>query len=109
MTTISGSCLCGRIRYEGDAQPVFMGNCHCIDCRKSSAGGTVTHHFCPNCGSQMYNKSSNMPGVTVIVASTLDNPRVFTPQVSVYTKRALDWDKPVEGSMQFEELPPRGQ
>lgn len=137
MTKISGSCLCGGVTYEGDIEPVFMGNCHCTDCRKASASGhmclmavpadsvtfkgeissyalnadsgsQVTHNFCPTCGSQMYNKNTNMEGVTVVVASTLDNPEAYKPQVTVYASRALPWDKPDPDTQQFDEMPPRG-
>jgi len=33
---LSGGCACGAIRYETDADPVVMLNCHCSDCRKAS-------------------------------------------------------------------------
>ncbi len=73
---------------------------------KADSGATVTHHFCPICGSQMYNKNTGMDGLTVIIASTLDDPEIFTPQMSVFTKRAVSWDKPVDGVPQFPEMPP---
>src|SRR5271169_7134651 len=31
---LSGGCACGAIRYECDADPVIMMNCHCRDCQK---------------------------------------------------------------------------
>ena len=34
----AGGCLCGCVRYECSADPIFMGNCHCRDCQKSSGG-----------------------------------------------------------------------
>jgi hypothetical protein len=34
----TGGCLCGRVRYECSADPIFMGNCHCRDCQKASGG-----------------------------------------------------------------------
>jgi len=37
-TRFTGACLCGRVRYECSADPIFMGNCHCRDCQKSSGG-----------------------------------------------------------------------
>jgi hypothetical protein len=33
---LSGGCACGAIRYECDADPVIMINCHCRDCQKAS-------------------------------------------------------------------------
>jgi hypothetical protein len=35
-TNFTGGCLCGAIRYECSADPVFAGNCHCRDCQKAS-------------------------------------------------------------------------
>jgi hypothetical protein len=29
----TGACLCGKIRYSANADPVFMGVCHCKDCQ----------------------------------------------------------------------------
>ena len=33
---LSGGCACSAIRYECDADPVIMMNCHCRDCQKAS-------------------------------------------------------------------------
>ncbi len=136
MAEIKGGCLCGAVRYSVDAGPTFMANCHCDDCRKSSAAGhmsligvpaeniafegqvsqyeiaaesgaTVTHHFCPICGSQLYNKTTNNPDGVAVVAATLDDPDIFSPQVSVYASKAMPWDPPKEGVPQFEKMPPR--
>ncbi len=137
MAEITGGCLCGAVRYTANAEPTFMANCHCVDCRKSSAAGhmslfglpadkvefsgtmseyamtadsgaAVTHHFCPNCGGQIFNNTSNNPDGVAVVAASLDNPDIFSPQVSVYASRATPWDPPKEGIPQFEKMPPRG-
>ena len=137
MTEIKGGCLCGAVCYTADADPTFMANCHCMDCRKSSAaghmslfglpadkveftgvmsvysmtadsGGTVTHSFCPTCGAQMFTSSTNSPDNVHIVAASLDNPDIFSPQVSVYASSATSWDRPKEGIPQFDKMPPRG-
>lgn len=137
MAEIKGGCLCGAVRYAADADPTFMANCHCMDCRKSSAaghmsliglpvgkveitgdvaeysmtadsGGTVTHHFCPTCGAQLFTKTSNNSDGIAVVAASLDNPDIFSPQVSVYASNATPWDPPKEGIPQFDKMPPRG-
>src|SRR5271157_6328787 len=33
---IEGGCLCGKVRYSADAEPVFVGMCHCSSCQKGS-------------------------------------------------------------------------
>jgi hypothetical protein len=79
---LTGGCACGSIRYEGEADPVAMFNCHCRDCQRASgsayaaiigvpkaevrivgelryyrltaiSGMGIERGFCPNCGSQV--------------------------------------------------------
>ena len=33
---IEGGCLCGKVRYSADAEPAFVGVCHCKNCQKGS-------------------------------------------------------------------------
>ncbi|MGY9107842.1 MAG: GFA family protein [Alphaproteobacteria bacterium] len=91
MAKISGGCLCGAVRYEGECEPQLMGDCYCVDCRKSSgtahcshmgvpleamtlsgevssfdkpadSGNIVSRSFCPNCGSAVFSTNSGMVG-----------------------------------------------
>lgn len=117
---LEGSCLCGSVRYEASAQPMVVGHCYCIDCRKASgtshcthaavpdtafvisgetrafesaadSGNTVVRHFCPACGCAIFSRNSAMPGMTFIRASSLDDPSQITPQMTVYASRAPSW------------------
>ncbi len=36
MPQMTGSCRCGQLRYNADAEPIFTGICHCTDCQKQS-------------------------------------------------------------------------
>lgn len=130
----SGGCLCGAVRYRSSGEPMMMGHCHCIDCRKSSgtghcshlgvptaglavtgalsaydratdSGNVVTRAFCPICGAAVHSTNTGMPGVTFIRASSLDDPEVFKPQMVVYTSRAPSWDA-IAGLPSFETMPP---
>ncbi len=79
--SMSGGCLCGRVRYEVTAPMLFGGFCYCMDCRKQSgshsasmavpeaavqmtgetrefettgdSGSQVKRVFCPNCGERL--------------------------------------------------------
>lgn len=133
---ITGQCLCGDVRYQGDADPQFQVKCYCTDCRKVSAAGhaammglpagalqitgevreyhskadsgaDVTRAFCPRCGAGVYARNAAMSGMIFIRASTLDDPNLFTPQMVVYASRAPNWDAVSPGSPTFAEGPTR--
>lgn len=133
---ISGGCLCGAVRYEGDATPMFQLRCYCVDCRKTSgaghaasmvvgadevvisgrtevfkskadSGSEVSRAFCPTCGSQVYARNSGMPQAIALRAATLDDPAAFSPQIAVFASRAPEWDRPPSDAYAFEEMPPR--
>jgi hypothetical protein len=36
MTDITGSCLCGSIRYKSTAEPTLTAICHCDNCQKQT-------------------------------------------------------------------------
>ena len=36
---IEGGCLCGKVRYSADAEPTFVGVCHCKNCQKGTGHG----------------------------------------------------------------------
>jgi len=134
---VSGQCLCGAVRYRGEASPQFQVKCYCVDCRKSSAAGhaammgferdaislsgetkefhskadsgtDVVRAFCPNCGAGIFSKNAAMPQLIFLRASTLDDPDLFAPQVVVWAARAPSWDPVTAGVPAFPEGPPRG-
>src|SRR5260370_38943596 len=47
MSTITGGCACGAIRYEVSAEPIVMFNCHCRDCQKTTGGGYTPVFYVP--------------------------------------------------------------
>jgi hypothetical protein len=114
---------------------MFMGSCHCEDCRRSSgaghsshlavpeasvtltgetkaydrpadSGNVVTRRFCPNCGAAVFSTNAAMPGMIFLRASSLDDLEVFKPQMHVYAFRAASWDRPADGMATFEKMPP---
>ena len=36
MSKYRGGCLCGGVRYEGNAEAVMTAVCHCTHCQKTS-------------------------------------------------------------------------
>lgn len=133
---LSGSCLCGSVTYACSSNPVFAGNCHCLDCKKASGSGyaptffvpenaiSITGEvkyyervgnsghlarrgFCPNCGSQLFGKPDAMPGFIAVRAGSLNDPSQYKPQVDIFTSRAPAWDTMDSALPKFPEMPPR--
>ena len=121
-TPFTGGCLCGAVRYECSAEPMMSGFCHCRKCQKLTGSGyaaavavpaealkvrgKVTYYaskadsgnmtrlgFCPTCGSRLFGASDGMPGLTTIMAGSLDDPSAMQPGMHVYTASAQPWDK----------------
>ena len=42
MPKITGGCLCGRIRYSGEAEPLRMVACHCKACQRYTGSAFLT-------------------------------------------------------------------
>jgi hypothetical protein len=134
--TLTGGCLCGAVRYKVSADFIFSGKCYCEDCRRTSGSGhgsiyavpeqsvsvtgkltefkrtgssgqPIVRRFCPVCGSKISTTASVMPGVTLLTASSLDEPEKFVSQMSIFTSRAPSWDRPPADTPSFPEMPPQ--
>ncbi|MEM7461568.1 MAG: GFA family protein [Pseudomonadota bacterium] len=115
---LSGSCLCGNIRYEGQAEIVRAINCHCLDCQhatggafasmvfveknalaidgetasfehSSDRGSTMTKHFCSTCGSPMFSENNTRVGMIGIRVGTLNDTSVFNPTANIFCDSAM--------------------
>jgi hypothetical protein len=117
---IEGGCLCGKVRYSAEAEPAFVGVCHCKNCQRvsGSAFGTVialptqavnmqgtlkayadrgdsgkilSRRFCPECGSSVIEEAEAMPGMSMILAGTLDDASWVKPAMEIYCDSAQPW------------------
>jgi hypothetical protein len=120
MPEMKGGCLCGQVRYTANAEPIFVGVCHCTSCQKQSgtafnvvvavpqpalsiqgasksytkkgdSGNEVVSRFCPNCGSTILSEPAVMPGVSILRVGTLDDPSWVQPSMEIYCDRAQPW------------------
>ncbi len=119
MPKMTGGCLCGGVRYEGEAEPVFMRACHCKECqrftgtafltvvavpreairitgglkthtRPGGSGLTVHRRFCPECGSPVVVDVEGSPR-TGIMAGTLDDTSFVKPSSNMFCDEAQSW------------------
>lgn len=117
---IEGGCLCGKVRYAGEAEPIFMGVCHCTSCQKGSGtafnsvvavpkpavrltgtvstyegrgdtGNATYRRFCPSCGSPVQIEAAVMPDVVMIPTGTLDDHGAVKPAMQIYCDSAQSW------------------
>jgi hypothetical protein len=134
---IEGGCLCGKVRYSAEAEPAFVGVCHCKSCQKGSgtafnvvvavpkpavtvqgslktfqgrgdSGKATYRRFCPDCGSPIASEPDMLPDVMIIPAGTLDDASWIKPTMQIYCDSAQPWVK-LEGDMQsFPKMPSPG-
>jgi hypothetical protein len=122
MAHIEGGCLCGQVHYRAEAEPAFVGVCHCSDCQKFSGSAFVTvvgvprpalqltgtlktftkpgdsgkpihRRFCPECGSGIMDEADALPGVAMINAGTLDDTSWVKPAMEIFCDSAQPWVK----------------
>jgi hypothetical protein len=128
---LSGSCLCGKIRYEIDGTLFEALNCHCSMCRKaqgaafrsrarvrvadfrlvagddlltfyeSSAGNR--RGFCRVCGSPVLTKFDSDRSVVSLPLGGLDGDPGIRPQCHVYVASKAPWFAITDALPQFAE------
>ncbi len=128
---ITGSCLCGAIRYR-IGQPVSdLRACHCTHCQKTSgaagsvnavipssafkltqgtpkrydaaadSGRTLYRFFCGDCGSPIYGQRATNPDLVVVRAGTFDNAEGLKIATHIWTRSARPWAHIDPQSSQF--------
>ena len=109
---LTGSCYCGKVRYESAGKILIFANCHCPDCRKFSgsafssvlaveesvfkvvAGADNLIHFnsspgksrsfCQTCGCPLFSRAEQRPGMVLIRAGSLDVDPRLKPQSHIW-------------------------
>ena len=118
---ITGSCLCGKIRYEVNQPLHNVIACHCTHCQKISGAGAsfntvvptsavkfisghpkyfkdtaqsgniLNRYFCGDCGSSIYSQREKSPEMTILKVGTLDAPGDMKLIMNIWTKSARPW------------------
>ena len=125
MAQVTGGCLCREVQFVAEGDPLRVGICHCMDCRKHHGALfhasaiypqqaiTVTgrtqdyqgRHFCPRCGSSVFSCSDDEIEVNL---GALDAPNQFTPTYELWTSRREHWLPPLPGGKAYAENRPAG-
>lgn len=116
----TASCSCGRLSVRCRGEPVRLSVCHCLECQKRTGsafsvqatfkeedvalsgqptsftrfgdeGHWVTTCFCPDCGSTVWYRIEQRPGMVSIPVGGFADPAFPEPRVSVYEERKHPW------------------
>lgn len=118
--TLSGSCLCGAVKYVVTGEPVRFFHCHCSRCRKVTGTGHAsnlflqpgtlkwlggedqirtfkipeaqrfTNSFCGMCGSRLPRQALGAD-VVMIPAGSLDVAAPIEPQARIFYESRTRW------------------
>lgn len=119
MATIHGSCKCQAVCFEYDGEFGVITVCHCADCRKlqgstavvaAPANGNqlrwlagqdrITEYesspgkkraFCSCCGTPLYSRRDDLPGVVRLRMGCLDTPTDAVPQAHIFCQQLPAW------------------
>lgn len=137
MTPHRGGCQCGAIRYAISADPIMTYACHCTICQTQSGsafglaavfdaaalrlsgiepihfvraghGRRFRCHFCPQCGTRLYQKWYTEQGDYPFLSlkpGTLDDASWFRPGCHVWTESTKHWVRFAEADVVFERQP----
>ena len=113
----TGHCLCGKIQFQAQGDPLWVSYCHCDSCRhatgsavavyvgfsedrvifdgntpkKFTSSPAVIRGFCPDCGSPIFYQSERWPGEIHLFIGIIDQAAQLPPQIHVYTKEQMPW------------------
>lgn len=125
------ACRCGRLSAECRGEPVRVSVCHCLACQRRTgsafsvqarfpeeavvitgearawrrvgdAGSTVEYGFCPECGSTVFYRVAEQPGLFAIPLGAFADPSFPGPRFSVYEERRHAWVEIVGDEVQHE-------
>ena len=114
---IAGRCLCGRVCYQVNGEPIWIGYCHCRSCQRATGAAAVTHvgvndadlefvkgerrtyesspgvkrGFCADCGTPLTYESDRFSGYIQVYVGTFDEPHQFMPQAHVHYSERIVW------------------
>jgi hypothetical protein len=128
--TLSGTCLCGAVRYAVRDEFVYALNCHCSNCRRATGsafkpfagierdklsvtvgkdnllvfGEELTHDVrCNRCGSLLYSVVRDGAFVHVTLGTLVDSPTI-RPTAHIFVGSKAPWYTITDQLPQHEEF-----
>jgi hypothetical protein len=125
--TLTSQCACGAVSISVNGPAYVMLLCSCEDCQKSTgtghsavffanagdvsvtgpvksftrpahSGAAFTRHFCPDCGTPLYGKSSRAPRFSMLPVGLFGaQTEWFAPNQLIFARSHRDWDVITEG------------
>ena len=135
--TLSGSCMCGAVRYEAFGDPLGVGYCHCRSCRHHTGAPVVAYvgftadqvrfsgrersiyssspgvgrAFCGQCGSSLtwegYARSAGSEIIEFHISS-LDEPERFVPHEHTRCADRIAWFDVADTLPRYVDMPGEG-
>ncbi|WP_296676213.1 GFA family protein [Novosphingobium sp.] len=131
----NGRCACEAVSLQIQAEPLAIRQCWCRQCQTIAAGSptnnavfpaeavtisgplassswiaasgnTLTHTFCPHCGTQIFAQSSARPAFKTVRLGVIEEPHDLQPQAIIWTDEAPNWAIFDPGLKQFARQPP---
>ncbi|HTJ63097.1 MAG TPA: GFA family protein [Alphaproteobacteria bacterium] len=71
----------------------------------AQSGKGLDRNFCADCGARVFTSNlESFPGTVFVQLGSLDNRAGIAPKLEMFTKRRLDWAKPLD-LPQFTDMP----
>lgn len=116
-----GRCLCGRVRFQLNAEPLTLYACHCTDCQRRSGGALLLsmwvdresietlegsppwvssiasdgrerrNRVCPACQTRLWSEPVDWPRLAILRPTLLLQGGAFTPVAHQFVRSALPW------------------
>ncbi|RBW42451.1 aldehyde-activating protein [Psychromonas sp. B3M02] len=133
MSSISGSCLCGKVYFESDNNFNEFHLCHCIQCQKVTGsahaaniftqpsnikwlsgeslvkrfdvpGRAISTAFCEECGAPVPYLSRNKKDLIIPVGCLNGVPNI-TPQDNIFCSEKAEWYEQGLKAKSFDKFP----
>ena len=124
-----GQCLCGAVEIEAETEASLLINCHCQFCRRAHGAAFVTttpvqddrfrvvhgdsaikrhvgRFFCGTCGSRLFNRSEDHPGITMLVVTCLDPEPAGSPAMHLNLESSAPWYEILDDKPRFQGFAP---